>query len=310
MKLTISKSIKVSLVIAFLAASNALQAQKKELKPKKFVSTVHMSGQSDFIYYALSEKTSTTLEVKGPGKLTIYNRVRLLDNKKLSQPYYLKYTLDKKKVSTKKISSKEISKKVRYKSKKLAGKPSKADKEVIIIPPGKHTISFYKYKTNQKAHARFEFTPTAKQNWKELVNTDLKKVDLQYLDTKKKNQYVRIDHNNSFNFSATNDKSKLRIFLRADFTYKMHTDNIIRLVLKNGKESKTYKITCKKSKKVENLTDKQLIPGSLEKIYIDIPLKKGQNNYELSLKDPKKSALVRVFINQPKEEKAINVASK
>lgn len=310
MKLSIFKYIKALLITILLVASHNLQAQKKELKPKKFVSTVHMSGQSDFIYYALSEKTSTTLEVKGPGKLTIYNRVRLIDNKKLSKPYYLKYTLDKKKVSTKKISPKEVSKKVRYKSKKLTGKPSKADKEVIIIPPGKHVISFYKYKTKQKAHARFEFTPTAKQNWKELVSTDLKKVELQYLDTKKKNKYVRIDHNNSFSFSTTNNNSKLRIFLRADFTYKMHTDNIIRLVLKSGQNTKTYKLTCKKSKKVENLTDKKLIPGSLEKIYIDIPLKKGQNQYSLFLKDPKKSALVRVFINQSKEEKILSTVSK
>lgn len=310
MKLFSLKSIKVSLAIAFLIVANVIQAQKKELKPKKFVSTVHMSAESDFIYYALSEKTKTTLDVKGPGKLTIYNRVRLLDNNTLSKPYYLKYTLDKKKVATKKISPKEVSKKVRYKNKKLAGKPSKADKEVIIIPPGKHIISFYKYKTKQKAHVRFEFTPTAKQNWKELVSTYLKNVALQYIATKKKNNYYRINNTEVFRFSTTENNTKVRVYLRADFTYKMHADNVIRLVLKSGKDSKTYKLTCKKSKKVENLTDRKLIPGRLEKIYIDIPLKKGNSQYELSLKDPNKSALVRVFVNQPKEDRILNTASK
>ena len=306
--INITKNVS-ALMLLILLSSNVC-AQKKELKPKKFVSAVHMSGNSDFIYYALSEKTKTTLEIKGPGKLTVYNRVRLLENKKLSKPYYLKYTLDKKKVATKKISPKEVSKKVRYKNKKLAGKPSKADKEVITIPPGKHTISFYKYKTTQKAHVRFEFTPTAKQNWKELTSIDLKNVALQYLATKKKNNYARINNNDVFSFSTTEDNTKVRVYLRADFTYKMHTDNIIRLVLKSGSGSKTYKLTCKKSKKVENLTDRKLIPGKLEKIYIDIPLKKGNNQYELFLKEASKSALVRVFINKKKVEKASVTASK
>lgn len=306
----IFKFIKLSLLITFFIASHVLHAQKKELKPKKFVSTVHMSGSSDLIYYALSEKAKTTIEVQGPGKLTIYNRVRLLDHKTLSKPYYLKYTIDKKKVATKKISAKKVSQKICYKNKKLIGKPSKADKEVITITPGKHTISFYKYKTKQKAHVRFEFLPTEKQNWKELVNTDLKNVVLQYLASKKKIKYTRITNKDSFRFSSTINHSKVRIFLRADFTYKMHTDNIIRLVLKNGTETKTYKLTCNKSKTVENLTDRTLVPGKLEKIYLDIPLQKGIHQYELSLKDPKKSALVRVFINQPKIEKTLSTAFK
>ncbi|NQY28567.1 MAG: hypothetical protein HRT69_03745 [Flavobacteriaceae bacterium] len=307
----INISKKISGLSLLVLLSSSLYAQKKkEVKPKKFVSTVHMSGSSDFVYFALSEKSKTTVELVGPGKLTVYNRVRLEDNKRVSLPYYLKYTLDKKKVSTKKIGPKAVSKKIFYKSKKLVGKPSKADKEIINIPPGKHTISFYKYKTKQKAHVRFEYLQTEKQQWQELVGSELKKVTLQYLATKKKNSYARINNNEAFRFSTTEDNTKVRVYLRADFTYKMHTDNVIRLVLKSGSETKTYKLTCKKSKKVENLTDRKLIPGKLEKIYIDIPLKKGNNQYELFLKDDEKSALVRVFVNKPKEEISLKTASK
>jgi len=307
--LNISK--KISVLSLLVLVSNGLYAQKKkEVKPKKFVSTVHMSGSSDFVYFALSEKAKTTVELVGPGKLTVYNRVRLEDNKQISQPYYLKYTVDKKKVSTKKIGPKTVSKKVRYKNKKLLGKPSKADKELINIPPGKHAISFYKYKTKQKAHVRFEYLQTEKQQWQELVSNDLKKVELQYLATKKKNSYDRINSTKAFRFSTTEDNTKVRVYLRADFTYKMHTDNVIRLVLKSGSGAKTYKLTCKKSKKVENLTDRKLIPGKLEKIYIDIPLKKGNNQYELLLKDAQKSALVRVFVNKPKGTDLQKTASK
>jgi len=302
---------KISVLCLLVLLSSDLCAQKKkEVKPKKFVSTVHMSGSSDFVYFALSEKTKTNIELVGPGKLTVYNRVRLEDNKQISQPYYLKYMVDKKKVLTKKISPKTVSKKIHYKNKKLVGKPSKADKEIITIPPGKHTISFYKYKTKQKAHVRFEYLQTEKQQWQELVSNNLKKIELQYLATKKKNNYTRINNNEAFRFSTTKDNTKVRVYLRADFTYKMHTDNVIRLILKSDSGYKTYKLTCKKSKKVENLTDRKLIPGKLEKIYIDIPLKKGENQYELLLKDVKKSALVRVFLNKSKEVDTLKTASK
>lgn len=307
----INQLIKTSLVIVLLVFTNAIQAQKsKEIKPKKFVSTVHMSGSSDFIYYALSEKVKTTITVAGPGKLTVYNRVRLENSEQLSTPYYLKYIIDHKKVATKKIGPQKLSKKVKYKSNKLKGKPSKADKEVITIPPGKHSITFYKYKTKQKAHARFEFLPTEKLNWKELTYNVENKVELQYLKTKKKNYYTRIDNSNFFRFSTNPENSKIRIFLRADFTYKMHTNNTIRLVLKtNNGLVKTYKLTTKKSSSVENLTDSKLIPGKLEKIYLDIPIK-GNQVYELSLKDVRKSALVRVFLDLPKKEKMLSTASK
>jgi len=307
--LTTSKKA-VLFSILFIATCTISAQKRKEIKPKKFVGTVHMIGSTDFIYYALSEKTKTSIEVTGPGVLTLYNRVRLENNTKLSTPYYLKYTLDKKRIVSRKIGPQAISIKVKYKSKKLKGKPSKADKEIIKIPPGKHTISFYKYKTKQKAHIRFMYEQKEKLNWNELKSdNDLKKVTLQYLKTKKEQQYYRVDNANGFSFVTTKGHSKIRVFLRADFDYKMHSENIIRILLREkGTKTTTYKMTCFKSKKVENRTDKKLIPGKLEKLYIDIPVK-GNHSYELLLKDPKKSALVRVFLDK-KKTTPIKIATK
>ena len=295
----------ISLLFFVLAFFNSAMAQDKvEVKPKKFVGVVHMSSESDFVYYALSEKKKTVLALNGPGKLIVYNRVRLEDKGSKSKPYYLKYTIDKKRIKTKKIDAKPISTKVKYKSSKLIGLPSKADKEVIIIPPGKHTVSFYKYKTQQKAHVRFVYQKTKKQQWKELTSNYLNQVQLQHVISKKENTYTRIDNKSGVSIPTTNTNSKVRVYLRADFDYKMHTENIIRLELKqNGKLLKTYKVTCKKSKKVENLTDKKLIPGSLEKLYIDIPSHSKGQVLELSIKDKTKSALVRVFLNEEVETK-------
>ena len=299
-----------SLAVILISFFNVAQAQQSEIKPKKFVSAVYMNGASDFIYYALSEKSKTTLMVNGPGKLTVYNRVRLENNAAQSTPYYLKYIVDGKKIATKKVGPQKFSKKVRYKNSKLKGKPSKADKETILVPPGKHHITFYKYKTKQKAHVRFVFTPSKKLKWTEVTDSTLSKVNLQYVKTKKSNHYTRIDENNSFRLVTGKENTKIRIFLRADFTYKTHTTNTVRLVVKseNG-DLKIYKLTTKKSNSVENLSDKHLIPGKLEKIYIDLPLEKEQS-YELSLKDKNQSALIRVFLDNQKDVAITETASK
>ena len=92
------------------------------------------------------------------------------------------------------------------------------------------------------------------------------------------------------------------MFLRADFDYKMHDQNIIRFILKrDGIPLKTYKITCKKSNAVENLSDQKLICGALEKIFIDLK-DIGTHHYEIILKDPNKSAMIRVFLDDKKQK--------
>ncbi|WP_299551744.1 hypothetical protein [Seonamhaeicola sp.] len=302
-------SLVIVLVASFLLAfCNAVFAQeRKEIKPKKFVSLVHMTSDSDFVYYALSEKTKTSITVTGPGKLIVFNRVRLEDNQKASRPYYLKYIIDGKRIISQKIGPQEMSKKVSYKS-NLPGTPSKVDKEVINIPPGKHQLNFYKYKTKQKAHVRFVFQPTKKLFWKELKSiSNLNRVKIEHQKNKKQQTYYRIDNKSGFKFR--NDSSqKLRIFLRADFNYKMHDENVIRFALKkNGEVIKTYKVTCKKSAAVQNITDKALMPGALEKVFIDIP-SQDKNQYEIVLKNSDKSAIIRVFLGNKKQEKKINAA--
>ena len=48
------------------------------------------AGDSIMGLLMLAASKGTTIEVEGPGKLTVYNRVRLLNKEKQSQPYYLK----------------------------------------------------------------------------------------------------------------------------------------------------------------------------------------------------------------------------
>ena len=295
-----NKYSKTMAIMLVMMVSVSFGQTKKELKPKKFVSTVHLSGKSDFIYYALSEKVKTTVEVEGPGKLIVYNRIRIEKEGVKSKPYYLKYMIDNKLVKSKQILPKPKSTKIKYKSKKIVGFPSKANKEIIKIPPGKHKLSFYKYKTSQKVHTRFVYEQSKKMVWNEIKDkNNNNEIVIRHIKKNKQQKYYRIDDKKGFKFPS-GDYEKVRVYLRADFNYKMYTENVVRVVLKkDGKKIKTYKMTCRKSNVVENLTDKKLVPGGLEKIYIDIPKAIGQN-YELVLKDNNASALVRVFTGTPK----------
>jgi len=302
------KYIRSSVVVTFFlfAVTPRLEAQyKQEVKPTKFVNLVPMVGDSDFVYYALSEKSKTTIEVQGPGDLIVYNRVRLEKNQERSKPYYLKYLLDNKRIISEKIGPQTKSSKVTYKG-NLKGTPSKADKITIQIPPGKHTLNFYKYKTKNKAHVRFVYEQKAKPHWIDQTPlTALEPVGITHITSKKTQNYYRIDANQGFSFSA-NNQQRIRVYLRADFTYKMHGNNVLRLVLKQGSsEISTYKITCQKSNKVEYANDKKHIAGALEKIYIDLP-KGVDQTYELQLKEPGKSAIIRVSLDVPTKLTAIS----
>ncbi|MEL6809850.1 MAG: hypothetical protein AAFP76_00755 [Bacteroidota bacterium] len=294
-----SRGIRYCLIVTLSCATLNAQ-QRKEIRPKQFVSLVHMTGDRDFVYYALSEKNKTTIEVEGPGKLIVFNRARLEENERFSQPYYLKYIRNGQLIQSKTVGPQAISKKVKYKG-KLKGTPSKADKEVIKIPPGKHQLSFFKHKARHNAHVRFVFEAQEKLDWKEIQSVNaLERVGIQHSASGKHKEYFRIDSNRKFQFTATGQK-KIRVYIRGDFNYRMHAQNVIRLVLlKDGIEEATYKLTCRRSQTVEFVNEKKLIPGTLRKVYIEIENTTTPHQYELYLKDTSKSALIRVALgNDP-----------
>lgn len=284
-------------VLAMLFVSQLASAQKKvELRPAKFVGIVILDGKKDYTYYALSEKSKTTLKVKGPGKLTVYARPRLENGATESRSFGIKYTIDEKVIKVKRIGKLLKSDKFSYKG-KLEGAPTKAGKFVINIPPGSHKLSFFKNRTYQKVHARFVFKPEKKPSWKDLQPQDsLELVQLASAKSSKQRKYFRIDREKGFKFETTG-KSRLRILVRTEFDYKMHLENDIRIAIKqDGKVIKTYKISSKRSSNMAYVNEKKLIPGTLQKIHVTIP--EGKHNYEIIVKDRKKSAVIRVSEDQ------------
>ena len=74
----------------------------------------------------------------------------------------------------------------------------------------------------------------------------------------------------------------------------MHSNNDYEIVLKEGSEViNTYKLSCFRSSQVEYKDNDEMIPGTLDRIYIDVP--KGKHSYTLNVNNNNKTALIRVF---------------
>ncbi|MEM8909424.1 MAG: hypothetical protein AAGD05_16375, partial [Bacteroidota bacterium] len=272
------------------------------LQPQQFQDLVLLKGKKAPVYYALAKKEATTLQLVGPGELTVFTRVRVKPKEGQAKKYYLKYYLDQQRLHTRRLKVKTTSGKYQYRSKVQKGLPSKANKTTIQIPPGKHQITFYKHKTSLDVHARFVYAPSPPPDWQELAPlAALDPVEITHYTSQKKQGYHRIDQHKGFAFKAP-QATRLRIFLRADFDYSMHNDRTLRLSLKeNGVTIATYKIVCRKSTQVENSSNPDLIAGQLKKIYLDLPEAKPDKEYELFLKG-NQSAIVRIFLDASKEK--------
>ena len=288
----------INLLCALLLTNLSFAQQR--IKPQtKNTKTIITTGKTNSTYYNLSKQKPVTVTVSGPGELVVYTRTLVNQDRNSSRPFILKYKVDGKRVKTKKVPKKQKSLRSRVKknTKTLA---TKAHKVRIKIPDGKHTYSFYRQTSKQKVITRFSFEKQTKSAWKEIKSKHLKPVILKDLNNKKTVNYAQISNKESFSFKTTNNTSRIRLFFRANFNYKMLEDCVNRLEIKIDGKPTAFKIASKKSSRLENITHSELIPGALEKIYIDVPAK-GNHTIEISLNDDTNtSGLIRVFASTNK----------
>lgn len=287
--------------VAKSTASKSNTSVKKKnaekIKPTVIVGTVRLQSKKTYEYYALSGKKQTVLNVNGPGKLEVLLRVRLEDTLKSSKPYYLTYTIDNKKVHTIKIGSEKASQKTKYKS-KLTGVPSTASTVSILIPPGKHKITFVKDKTDQKIHAHFSIKKDKDPKWVDCSSlAQLDTVKVKYLDDSNKiKKFTRISDSKKF-ICSVKDSSQLKIIVKAELGNTTQSNSPLRLVMKEkGKVINTYRIEGKKSTTTEYVDEKKLIPGNSNVIYVTVP--SGDHTYEFFIEDKNKTALILIYSNK------------
>ena len=257
---------------------------------KKVITT----GKTNSTYYNLSKSKPVTLTVSGPGELVVYTRTVVNEKKNSSRPFILKYQVDDKRIKTRKVPKKQKSLRSRLKTDSKVV-TSKAHKVKIKVPSGKHTYSFYRQTTKQQVLTRYTFEKRSKAAWKEVQSKKLKPLILKDLNNQKKVQYAQISNKEIFKFKTDKNTGRIRVFFRTNFSYKMLADCVNRLEIKIDGKPTAFKITSKKSSRLENITHSELVPGALEKIYIELP-KKGEHNIEISLSDDTEtSGLIRVF---------------
>ena len=249
-------------------------------------------------YYTLSKKEGTTIVTNKPGKLYVYARVKTNKSKKIA----VKYVRDNKLVKTLKRDSLKSIRNVVYTSKLKNDKLSSLQKFAIKVPNGKHTYSFFESGKYSSTEVYFEFLEEKPKKWSDIKVPNQEVIKIQSTKSKVPRGYYRVDKKNPIEVTLEGPM-QVRIASRVEFKYFMHANAQVMLSVKeNGKQIKAYKFSSNRSKKMEYTTDKEHIPGTLNKIYIDVP--EGKHTYSFCVENEDKVVLIR--LSKPKENTAGN----
>ena len=290
MKTIISSLLMVAMMMP------AIAQKKKEIKPTVSVAKVTLVGKKEYSYYALSEKSKTQYVVTGPGKLTLNYRVRIEDNSFESKPFQVNcYRSDK---TTFPIEVGALkSGNLKFKSTKLVGSPTVSEKIELDIPPGKHTLKFYKVNTKQKVYMKALYAAAPKPKWTEVdPNPPLVKKDVKFVKSGTVRSYNQVSKENGFTFETSN-QALYRVIVRPEFSYRMLDETTVKLEIKNitTGDVKVYKFNPKRSSKLEFVDDKKNIPGTKSTFYLNLGTQDGKpEKYEVRLVSGAKNGLVRI----------------
>jgi len=273
-------------------------SKKIKLKPQNSnIKPLSILWGASFKYYKLNSEKLTKIELNDYGKLIVYTRMRMSEDKKTQ--YSFSYRIDDLKRKKLTIDGVDLSKKATYKSIQIPETPSTYQKTTIDIKKDYQSILF---SSDDQIDARFVFVKkVADKGWNEVVTSNRTQIPLL---VKKDNQvrfYNKITTTKTFDFKIdTNKPTKLKVYIRGEFTYEMLDNNDYEIVLTdNGKILNTYKLSCHRSKVMKYKSNDDLIPGTLDKLIIDVP--DGKHNYSIRVNNRGKTALVRVLHGVGKE---------
>jgi hypothetical protein len=265
--------------------------EKKKPKPNIESETILIKTGKQIHYYKLNSVIPTIVKADGEGKLIVYTRKRLSDNN--TEGYTFTYTDKYSFTRTVKVDDVKVSKESIYKSFNILEQPSTYTKTVIEIPEKYGEIIF---SSDNEIDARFVFQKGKDElKWKEIVpKNNIESVILYYKETNTFIKYNRISNKQTFSFDITGPKT-IRLLVRGEFLYDMYSNDDYEIVLKEGtKVIQTYKLSCFRSSKTEYKDNDEMIPGTLDVLYITIP--EGKHSYSFEINNVDKTALIRLSI--------------
>ena len=261
----------------------------QKIRPEKYHAKAGIIRGEKHRYYNLNSKIPARLEFDKPGRLVVYTRYRM----DMREPavYSFTYRTGTGKISTKKVNGAKMSRRSRYLSRRMKERPSVYEKTIIEIRDVPVVLEFA---SNQPVDARFVFKPVAEKEVWQSIPVEAPGVRLKVRGKKTMRKYYRLTPESPVHFEISARKpEQVRILVRGEFTYDMFSTNDFVLELSDHDiPVKTYKLSGDKSQKLEYYDDKERVPGTLDKIYLQV--QPGTHKYSLSLKDRDKTVLLKI----------------
>jgi hypothetical protein len=279
--------------------------------PTKKQEEIILKGNKLYSYYKLKQENPISINIEGPGKLTVNVRVLLNEKEEQSTPFHFVYIKDKQKHSDKEIKALKKTTDILYGNRGVTN----AHKIIINVPPGEHKYSLSKKNDKQESYINFKYEKQPSPEWVDLQPIyKLHQVRLVQIENKKILSYYRIANNDSLKITAK-PGDYIRAYLRPEFKQNEISGIKSRIAVKlNDTILYTYSIRSKRCEKVVYENELQLIPGTLSEIYIRIPKNKNGNetksNYSISLVEKNKTALIRLSIVGKVQKKSMITVKK
>jgi len=285
-ELTIEQTGKRRVDFYLSGEKNGKRYKLKPINDNKIVTIIKGNKNR---YYNLASKIPTRIHLKQSGKLIVYTRKRMTGRE--PEAYSFEWKSKSGKIKNIHIKNAKISRVSAYTSRKIKAVPSIYHKTVIDINQASEILEF---SSRDAVDARFIFKPDKKKQKWIPITVHSKTVPLKVRKKELIRKYYRLTQGKPIEFDIRTKKPvHLRILVRGEFTYDMFSANDFVLEFyESGKLVKTYKLTGERSQELIYLNEKERVPGTLDKIFMEVP--SGEHHYEIKLKDKDKSALIRI----------------
>ena len=293
MKIKLPKQnyILLFLITVSLMSTN-LYPESDLIVPKKIKKKVSLiiSGKKRSYYVIPNNGSSSLIMVKGPGNLRILTRAEVNPVSNHGPDYSVFYKID---------GGKEIKVRVENVQKSYNAKFSKNKKNILCISKsirldlgrGEHTIEIRTdYKKNLiVGRYLFKRIKPKKVDWI-AINPVSAMEPVELITREDITLYYRFSSSHPLEIEIIGP-TKLRIFTRFENSYKMKGRINYRLKATcNGKDLNTFLLSSVRSVVTVYSDNKNLLPGKVKEIFIDVP--KGKHHYKIIPLDKDKGTIL------------------
>jgi len=229
-------------------------------------------------YYLLKKNGHLTVELDGPGKLIVLNRLSLMNKRTASEQYSIKVMEGKNtlKIHTTQTDRSDAS----YKNSSLV--PGKSRKFSLEVPEGSHTYNFFLENTNAD-EAAFKFMFAHRKGSGTLISLEplsYDKIVTTIVQEKLITYYVASNERGVQ--LRTVGPTRLQISTRLNYDSTMKGDQRYSISIHEGAKQILLKpLATTKSVGVFYQEWKNVVPGKVNEFNIDVP--KGEHIYKFDL---------------------------